>query len=313
MSYSIDPIPNRHRKKRTHYSGVFIVSMAFLAFIVIGLTVSLSIRACSHHKNYSQEEIKYAEPSTDIVEAKHEEVTETSVPYEMPDSVVRICIPKPLEGISEQIIRKASYIVSYNKDTKIPNWVAWHLTADHTDGYVKRMSNFYEEEQVASPRATLEDYRGSGWSRGHMCPAGDNKWSETAMYESFSLVNVCPQNASLNSGVWNSIEIDCRRWARQYGDVYIVCGPVFLNREHETIGTNDVFVPEAFFKVVLCLNGTPKALGVICRNTDGNRKRDLYYNSVDQVERITGYDFFPALPDELENRLESNVDINLWN
>ena len=311
MSYSIDPIPNRHRKKRTHYSGVFIVSMAFLAFIVIGLTVSLSIRACSHHKNYSQEEIKYAEPSTDIVEAKHEEVTETSVPYEMPDSVVRICIPKPLEGISEQIIRKASYIVSYNKDTKIPNWVAWHLTADHTDGYVKRMSNFYEEEQVASPRATLEDYRGSGWSRGHMCPAGDNKWSETAMYESFSLVNVCPQNASLNSGVWNSIEIDCRRWARQYGDVYIVCGPVFLNREHETIGTNDVFVPEAFFKVVLCLNGTPKALGVICRNTDGNR--DLYYNSVDQVERITGYDFFPALPDELENRLESNVDINLWN
>ena len=313
MSYSIDPIPNRHRKKRTHYSGVFIVSMAFLAFIVIGLTVSLSIRACSHHKNYSQEEIKYAEPSTDIVEAKHEEVTETSVPYEMPDSVVRICIPKPLEGISEQIIRKASYIVSYNKDTKIPNWVAWHLTADHTDGYVKRMSNIYEEEQVASPRATLEDYRGSGWSRGHMCPAGDNKWSETAMYESFSLVNVCPQNASLNSGVWNSIEIDCRRWARQYGDVYIVCGPVFLNREHETIGTNDVFVPEAFFKVVLCLNGTPKALGVICRNTDGNRKRDLYYNSVDQVERITGYDFFPALPDELENRLESNVDINLWN
>lgn len=313
MSYSIDPIPNRHKKKRTHYSGVFIVSMAFLAFIVIGLTVSLSIRACSHHKNYSQEEIQYAEPSTEPVEATNEEATEVSIPHEMPDSIVRICIPKPLEGISEQIIRKSSYIASYNKDTKIPNWVAWHLTAAHTDGPVRRMSNFYEEESVASPRATLEDYRGSGWSRGHMCPAGDNKWSETAMYESFSLVNVCPQNASLNSGVWNSIEIDCRRWARQYGDVYIVCGPVFLNREHETIGTNDVFVPEAFFKVVLCLNGTPKAFGVICRNTDGNRKRDMYYNSIDQVERITGYDFFPVLPDELENRLESDIDMKLWN
>lgn len=313
MLYHLTPTSNRQRKKRTHYSGVFIVCMAFLAFIVIGLTVSLSIRACSHHKNYTQEEIQYTEPKTETVEAKYEEAIEVSIPYEMPDSVVKICIPKPLEGLSEQIIRKSSYIVSYNKDTKIPNWVAWHLTADHTDGPVRRMSNFYEEEQIASPRATLEDYRGSGWSRGHMCPAGDNKWSETAMYESFSLVNVCPQNASLNSGVWNSIEIDCRRWARQFGDVYIVCGPVFLNREHETIGTNDVFVPEAFFKVVLCLNGTPKALGVICRNTDGNRKRDLYYNSIDQVERITGYDFFPALPDELENRLESDVDINLWN
>lgn len=301
---------NRHKKAQ--HSSALILGMAFLAFIVIGLTVSLSIRACSHHKKYTQEEIKYAEPSTEPVEAKYEEATDVSIPYEMPDSVVKICMLRPLDGVSEQIIRKSSYIVSYNRDIKIPNWVAWHLTADHTDGPVRRMSNFYEEEQVASPRATLEDYRGSGWSRGHMCPAGDNKWSETAMYESFSLVNVCPQNASLNSGVWNSIEIDCRRWANRFGDVYIVCGPVFLNLEHETIGTNDVFVPEAFFKVVLCLNGTPKALGVICRNTDGNRKRDLYYNSIDQVERITGYDLFPALPDSIEEKVESYSNIDDW-
>ena len=313
MSYSIDPFPNRHRKNRAHYSGVFILSMAFLAFIVIGLTVSLSIRACSHHKSYAQEEIQYSEPSTESVETKHEEATEVGTPFEMPDSVVRICMPRPLEGVSEQIIRKTAFIVSYNKDTKIPNWVAWHLTADHTDGPVRRMSNFYEEESVVSPRATLEDYRGSGWSRGHMCPAGDNKWNDTAMYESFSLVNVCPQNANLNSGMWNSIEIDCRRWARNYGDIYIVCGPIFLNREHETIGANKVVVPDAFFKVVLCLNGTPKALGVICRNTDGNRKRDLYYNSIDQVERIIGIDFFHALPDEIEETVEAEADVNDWN
>lgn len=228
------------------------------------------------------------------------------------DSVFLICKPAPLSRIYEQIIRKTSYIVSYNQDTKLPNWVAWHLTADHTDGPVGRMSNFYEEDGVDSPRATLEDYRGSGWSRGHMCPAGDNKWNEIAMYETFSLVNVCPQNANLNSGLWNSLEIDCRRWARKYGDVYIVCGPVFMNREHETIGANGVFVPEAFFKVVLCLNGTPKALGVICRNTDGNRKRDLYYNSIDQVERITGYDFFPALPDSIEDVVEAYANIEDW-
>lgn len=313
MSYSIDPMPKSHKRKRTHYSGVFIVGMAFLAFIVTGLTVSLSIRACAHKEIYAQEEIQYAQRSTEPSGAMYERVTEVSIPYEMPDSVVRICMPSPLEGISEQVIRKTYYIVSYNKDTKIPNWVAWHLTADHTDGSVKRMSNFYEEESVPSPRATLEDYRGSGWSRGHMCPAGDNKWNETAMYESFSLINVCPQNSNLNSGLWNSLEIDCRRWARKYGDIYIICGPVFLNCKHETIGANDIFVPEAFFKVVLCLNGAPKALGVICRNSDGNRKRDLYYNSIDQVERITGYDFFPALPDELEDSIESDVDIKLWN
>ena len=158
------------------------------------------------------------------------------------DSIFEICKPAPLSSISELIIKKKAYIVSYNKDTKIPNWVAWRLTGVHSDGPVGRSNSFYEDEEVPLPRATSEDYRGSGWSRGHMCPAGDNKWSETAMYESFSLVNVCPQNANLNSGLWNSIEIDCRRWARHFGAVYIVCGPVFLNRKHETIGSNDLLV-----------------------------------------------------------------------
>lgn len=312
MKYSTNPIPNRHRKKRTHYSGVFIVGMAFLAFIVIGITVSLSIRACSHHKNYVQEEFQSAKPNKIPVDTKYEDIPEVSLPYEMPDSVIRICMPRPLEGMSEQIVRKTSYIVSYNKDTKIPNWVAWQLTAEHTDGSLKRMNNFHEDEDCPQPRATLQDYKGSGWSRGHMCPAGDNKWDSEAMYDSFSLVNVCPQNSKLNSGLWNSIEMDCRKWARKYGDIYIVCGPVLMRDEHETIGENEVVVPEAFFKVVLCLTGSPKGLGVIVRNTDGNKKHDLYYNSIDQVERITGYDFFPSLPDDIEEEVEAHANLEDW-
>lgn len=105
-----------------------------------------------------------------------------------------------------------------------------------------------------------------------MCPAGDNKWDERAMRESNLLSNICPQDRSLNSGVWNKIEQDCRRWAKKYGDVYIVCGPIFLNREHETIGENKVVVPEAFFKVILCLQGKPKAIGFVIRNNEGRRK-----------------------------------------
>lgn len=314
MAYnSIDPTSNRHRKKKSPNSGVFIVGMSFLAFFVIGLTVSLSIRACSHHKDYTQAAPCLNESYSYSIDAEPVEILDTNSGQKMSDSIVRICMPHLVDGISEQILRKTSYVVSYNKDTKCPNWVAWQLTDEHTDGPCKRIGNFHEEEEVPQPRATIADYRKSGWSRGHMCPAGDNKWNETAMYESFSLVNVCPQNASLNSGLWNSIEMNCRRWARKFGDIYIVCGPVLLNKEHETIGENEIVVPEAFFKVVLCLNGTPKALGVICRNADGNKKQDLYYNSIDQVERITGYDFFPALPDELENSIESDVDMNLWN
>ena len=313
MSYNINPRPNRKRKKRAHYSSVFIISRAFLFFVVIGLIVSLSIRACTHHNKSVHEKTSYHKDGSNYINIEPDEVTDVSSSFVMPDSVIRICMPAPLKGASEQIIHRTAYIVSYNKDTKIPNWVAWHLTAEHTDGPHKRLSNFHEEEDVPEPRATLQDYRGSGWSRGHMCPAGDNKWNSDAMYESFSLVNVCPQNSSHNSGLWNSIEMDCRRWARQFGDIYIVCGPVLMRGNHETIGDNAVIVPEAFFKVVLCLNGKPKAFGIITKNTDGNSKRDLYYNSIDQVERVTGIDFFPALPDELENSIESDVNMNLWN
>lgn len=245
-------------------------------------------------------------------EERSERFQESASWTTIPDSVIELCMPAPLKTTPEIILRKKSYVVSYNQDTRMPNWVAWQLTAEHTDGELKRMNNFHEEENCPRPRATLQDYKGSGWSRGHMCPAGDNKWSRDAMYDSFSLVNVCPQDSKLNSGVWNSLEMDCRQWARQYGEVYIVCGPVLMKRQHETIGPNKVVVPEAFFKVVLCMVGKPKAFGVVVRNNEGTKKRDLYYNSVDDVERLTGLDFFPSLPDDIEKVVEAEVNMDEW-
>lgn len=288
-----------------------IILLGLLNVFVVFL-ISCSHSSGKNRKHSTEDEQLSVENSITIIGQPDTDGSEPLIVKNSSDSSFIICKPAPLSNISEQLIEKTSYIVSYNKVTKTPNWVAWHLTAEHTDGPYKRLSNFYEEEEISSPRATLEDYHGSGWSRGHMCPAGDNKWNETAMCESFSLVNVCPQNANLNSGLWNSLEIDCRRWARQYGDIYIVCGPVFLNREHETIGTNNVFVPEAFFKVILCLQGKPKAIGYIIRNTEGKKKKDQFVNTVDEVERITGMDFFPALPDDIENEVEAHVNLDDW-
>jgi len=224
----------------------------------------------------------------------------------------QIEVPKPLKNGKEIVLHRKSYSVSYNPDLKIPNWVAWHLTAEHADGDVKRFNGYLEDEDVPTPRATLEDYKGSDWSHGHMCPAGDNKWDRIAMRETFLLTNICPQDRSLNSGLWNRIEMDCRKWAQKYGSVYIVCGPVLYNKEHETIGVNKVVVPEAFFKVILCLQGTPKAIGFVVKNNAGTKKKDQYVNTVDEVERITGYDFFPALPDDIENEVESHASMDDW-
>lgn len=217
-----------------------------------------------------------------------------------------------LDKSNQQILKRTAYSLSYNPELLIPNWVAWRLTADHAEGDCPRDNTFYEDEDVPFPKATNEDYRGSGWSRGHMCPAGDNKWDADAMRESNLLTNMCPQHASLNSGLWNVIERDCRKWAKAYGELYIVCGPVLLNREHETIGMNKVVIPEAFFKVILRLSPEPAAIGFIVRNNEGKKKKDQFINTVDDVERITGMDFFPALPDSIENIVEAYANLNDW-
>ena len=285
------------RKKKRNSSTIWIVA------------VLLVIAFAMHSFSWQLEQLK---ENDEIVGGQELDEVDGASWTTMPESVVELCTAAPRTKIPEQVLKRTSYVVSYNKQTRCPNWVAWQLTADHADGELKRMNNFHEDEDCPRPRATLQDYKGSGWSRGHMCPAGDNKWSREAMYDSFSLVNVCPQDSKHNSGVWNSIEMDCRRWARKYGEVFIVCGPVWTKGKHQTIGPNKVQVPEAFFKVVLRLKPEPAGFGIITRNNEGTKKRDLYYNSIDQVERITGIDFFPALPDDIEDDVEAKADMNDW-
>lgn len=238
-------------------------------------------------------------------ETKEGEVSETKN-INVPNGLE---IPAKLTDVSEQILVRKAYTVSYNKETKDPNWVAWRLTAEHTEGTVRRPKGaFHEDEEVPEPRATYYDYKKSGWSRGHMCPAGDNKWDEEAMYESFLFTNICPQDFSINSGAWGDIERKCRMWAREYGEVYIACGPIFYNKnQYETIGENKVAVPDAFFKVVLIMEGKPRAYGFICKNGGGKDKANKMPRTVDEVEKITGYDFFPQLPDDIEVAVESKL------
>lgn len=229
---------------------------------------------------------------------------------EADDKLVMQTSPK---GTPEQILKRTGYVASYNKTTLLPNWVAWHLTAERTEGSAKRSGvDFAEDTEVPEPRATDWDYYNSGYDRGHMCPAADNKWSKKAMEESFLFTNMCPQNGNLNRGDWNEMEMACRKWAKKYGDLYIVCGPILYKGKHKTIGKNKVVVPEAFFKVVLRTGDNPQAIGFIYKNTSGNRPKDSYVNTVDEVERITGIDFFPLLPDDVEKKVEAECDLGLW-
>ena len=286
----------------------------FIAFILL---LAFIIGQCNDE---SSETVYEEESYTELTQASEvqrqglistNEEDETTLPKQIIEAY-SVEIPIIQRDVPEQILKRTAYTLSYNKEIKCPNWVAWYLTRDHSDGEWARSNDYREDYDVPSPRATNDDYKGNSWSRGHMCPAGDNKWDAEAMRESNQLTNMCPQNPSLNSGLWNVIERDCRKWAKKYGGVYIVCGPVFLNTEHETIGENKISVPEAFFKVILRMYPKPAAIGFVVRNNEGKKKRDQFVNSVDEVERITGMDFFSTLPDDIEEEVEAHANLEDW-
>lgn len=225
-------------------------------------------------------------------------------------------IPKSKDGVKEVVLERMGYTVSYNSDNFIPNWVAWELFPEKMVEIVSRYSKFLPDPNLKKSMAvTTNEYTHSGWNRGHMCPAADNKWDAQAMKESFYMTNVCPQNENLNKGDWNDLEEACREWAMKES-IYIVCGPILYDTPvHGYIGKEfKIRIPDAFFKVVLkgVESGNPQAIGFIFKNESGNRKLYKYVNSIDQVERITGIDFFPNLPDDVETKVEAEYDITKW-
>lgn len=254
-----------------------------------------------------------AKPSSSRTDTSLSTETERSTSGAQHATAQYLEIPAAMKGVSEQILHRKGYTTSYNKNNRIPNWTAWHLPGSHATGPYKRKGVSYrEDEDVPIPRATTFDYQQSGYDRGHMCPAGDNKWDAQAIQDCFLLTNMCPQNHNLNGGDWNELEMKCRKWAVQYGDVYIVCGPILYRQKHKTIGKAKIVVPEAFYKVVLRMSPEPAAIGFIYKNEDGNRPMGDYINTVRQVERITGIDFFSQLPDDIEERVENVANLSDW-
>lgn len=223
-------------------------------------------------------------------------------------------IPIANYDITEIYLERSGYSTSFNPETNIPNWVAWSLYQEKLIERESRSNKFLPDPDI-NPSITTDDYKGCGWDRGHMCPAGDNRWHWKAMNESFYMTNICPQNHNLNRGDWKELEEACRRWA-EIETVYIVCGPIlykipkygYIGKEHQ------IRIPDAFFKVILTglESGIPRAIGFIYKNESGNNKLDKYVNSIDQVERITSLDFFSELPDDIEDEIESNYNLEEW-
>ncbi|MDE6680460.1 MAG: DNA/RNA non-specific endonuclease [Muribaculaceae bacterium] len=216
-------------------------------------------------------------------------------------------------SLSSQIKDYEGFKVSFNKDNGTPNWVSWELLRSETQGNLTRSDNFWQDNDlIGCPQSS--DYSRSGYDRGHMCPAADQKWSSKAMNDCFVMSNMCPQAHALNAGAWSTLESKERQWAQRDSAIIIVAGPIYESTDRKTIGAAGVRVPSAFFKVLLApYLDEPRAIGFVYPNMSAPGNMQNYAMSVDEVEKLTGFDFFAALPDDIENKVESRVSFNEWN
>lgn len=214
---------------------------------------------------------------------------------------------------SRQMKSYEGFRLSFNSENKTPDWVAWELLGTEAIGDVPRASQFWQDSEIEGCPNT-KDYTNSGYDRGHMCPAADQKWSEQAMFDCFVMANICPQNHSLNSGAWSTLESKERQWAQRDSAIVIVAGPIYSDADTERIGKAGVRVPGAFYKVIVApYLDEPRGIAFVYPNMSSPGNMQNYVMTIDEVEEITGFDFFPTLPDDIEKKVESVSSFNDWN
>ena len=219
----------------------------------------------------------------------------------------------PLTVNPEEIISHTGYSFLFSNTDKQAVWIAYQLTSEETIKLFNRSNKFTPDKSVKTGTANDNDYKGSGYDRGHLAPAADMGWSAKAMEESFYYSNMSPQKPSFNRGIWKQLEELVRDWAVQNEEIYIVTGGV-LNDNLSSIGNNKVTVPKYYYKVILDYQEPSiKGIGFIIPNESSKEPLLRYAVTIDSVERFTGINFFYQLPDDQEKVIESTLSIKSWN
>lgn len=212
----------------------------------------------------------------------------------------------------DKIVTHLGYSLLYNETHEQANWVAYELTKEETKKLFDRTDKFDPDPLVVTGTANDKDYERSGYDRGHLAPAADMGWSLQSVAESFYYSNMSPQVPGFNRGIWKSLEELVRTWAEEDNNIYIVTGPI-LKDGLQTIGPDKVSVPAYYYKVILDYTQPEiKSIGFILPNAASKEQLQHFAVPVDSVEKLTGIDFFPLLPDNQETVIEKTLCIPCW-
>ena len=271
---------------------------------LLGVTVDKGVS--NQVLNYQTIRVNY-NPSLRIPNCVAYELTATMVDMaDAPDhenrknynSLLAVTIPK---GVSNQVLNYQAIRVNFNPSLRIPNCVAYELTAtmvamaDAPDHEVRKNYNYAKDASVKGCPENWE-YRGSGYSRGHMAPAMDMRWDKTAMAQCFYMTNMCPQDTKLNNAPWRVLEERVHRWAKRDKRIMVYTGPI-MGKNPKMIGKDkqNIAVPEAFFKVLYAPE-QGRAIAFIYPNSPSPGGIKKYAVTVAEVERRTGLTFSSAIP-----------------
>jgi endonuclease G len=213
------------------------------------------------------------------------------------------------------------FYVNYNDTWRIPYWVAYHLSRRNLSGTARRKDDYHEDQSLEpdAARSLPKDYVGTGFDKGHLAPAEDFTRSKKAMATSFLMSNMSPQYHATNGGVWAKLEAAVRAMVADEGEAWIVSGDAFMTTDshpkkpaswiRKKGSKKRVAVPTHLFKALLTRDPeggwTEYAFLVPNKRVSPGKPPRDYLVTVDRLEKVTGWDFFPLLDDSLENRLES--------
>ncbi|MEW6647591.1 MAG: DNA/RNA non-specific endonuclease [Pseudomonadota bacterium] len=218
-----------------------------------------------------------------------------------------------------RVLRNDAFLVGWSDLRGNPLWVEYRLQPVPADAPFYRRPERFNRDWRALNSIGHDDYSGSGYDRGHLAPnyAISRLYGPTAQQQTFLMTNITPQRPRLNQKVWQRLEeAEIDFFAPRAKELWVITGPIFDADIQRLAGSARVEIPDAFFKIYAAPGrgaAPPRLLAfVVPQSVRGDEPLDYFVTSVDRVEELTGFDFFPALDPAQQSRLEAAIDAAAW-